>query len=79
MISGAMTLEASERTKVEGNAVEVKQGRRAGTGTVHGQLKSQSLGALGYLQRHGATSPASIVSGDGYSIFGVQIDFQFTV
>ena len=30
-------------------------------------------------QRYGTTSPASIVSGDGYSIFGTQIDFQFTV
>ena len=36
-----MTLEAAERTKVEENAVEVKQGRRAGTGMVYGQSKPQ--------------------------------------
>jgi hypothetical protein len=38
-----MTLEASERTKVEGNAVGVKQGHRAGTGTVHGQSKAKTV------------------------------------
>ena len=37
-----MTLEIAEHTRGEGNAVEVKQGRRAGTGMVHGHLKSQS-------------------------------------
>lgn len=36
-----MTLETAERIKVEENAVEVKQGHRAGMSTVHGQSKSQ--------------------------------------
>ena len=35
-------LRTAERAKVEENAVEVKQGHRAETGMVHGQLKSQS-------------------------------------
>ena len=40
-----MTLEAAERTKVEENAVEVKQGHRAGTGMVHGQVKGRRTAA----------------------------------
>ena len=34
-------LGTAERAKVEENAVGVKQGHRAGTGTVHGQSKPQ--------------------------------------
>lgn len=37
-----MTLEAAERAKVEENAVEVKQGRRAGTGMVRGQTRQST-------------------------------------
>ena len=32
---------AVERTKAEKNAVQVKQGRRAGTGMVHGRPKAE--------------------------------------
>ena len=35
-------LGTAERAKVEENAVGVKQGHRAGTGTVHGQPRSKS-------------------------------------
>ena len=35
------------------------------------------LGALGFLQRLGVTSPVSIVSGDGYSVVEVQFAKSF--
>ena len=38
-----------------------------------------NLGTLGCSQHLGVASLASIVSGDGCSIFRVQIDFQFPV
>ena len=41
--SDARTLGTAERTKVEENAVEVKQGHRAGTGTVHGQSEAKMI------------------------------------
>ena len=34
---------ADEHTKAEENAVQVKQGRRAGTGMVHGQAQKTAL------------------------------------
>ena len=37
-------LRTVERAKVEENAVGVKQGHRAGTGTVHGQPKANGRG-----------------------------------
>lgn len=37
------------------------------------------LGALDWLRCLGVASPVSIVSGDGYSVFEVQIDFRFSI
>jgi|UPI0003A0064F hypothetical protein len=36
-------LGTAERAKVEENAVGVKQGHRAGTGTVYGQSKAKTV------------------------------------